>query len=354
MKPAFTAIVVCALAPAAWTQVFQANRNSSLAHFRMGETYFLNNNLQSAANEFREALNGDLDPKWTEVWAHIALGRIFTITDQRDRAVNEYKIARRTGDNTFDAQDQAASFLKALGAEVPLPVDHRPRTEPVEKVPADYTDEARIAELEGTVLLEGVIGEDGIARDLTVMRPLGLGLDEKAIESVRQWLFPPGQANRQATSSASSTTSVIAVDFLLQWKTSRWHLTGAAFDLPQGASRPEFLSTNYPNGDGIFLGRDTRDTIERGQILGVFGRPATATLVFEVNGQGRPANVRVRRASDSMWGSQAIAVIGEWRFKPGAKDGRPIPVPCSIDLMWGPRNITSAVVERFRGVYPGQ
>ncbi len=56
--------------------------------------------IQSAANEFREALNGDLEPKWTEVWAHINLGKIFDITGQRERAVNEYKLAIRTKDNT--------------------------------------------------------------------------------------------------------------------------------------------------------------------------------------------------------------------------------------------------------------
>ena len=69
------------------------NRNSSLAHYRIAEVFFLQNNYQSAANEFREALNGDLEPKWTEVWSHINLGKIFDITGQRERAVNEYKQA---------------------------------------------------------------------------------------------------------------------------------------------------------------------------------------------------------------------------------------------------------------------
>ena len=46
---------------------------------------------QSAANEFREALSGDLQPPWIEVWAHVDLGEIYELTGQRDRAVNEYK-----------------------------------------------------------------------------------------------------------------------------------------------------------------------------------------------------------------------------------------------------------------------
>ncbi len=86
--------------------------NSSLAHYRVAEIFLFQNNYQSAANEFRESLNGDLDPKWTEVWAHIKLGNIFDITGQRDRAVNEYNHALRTRDNTAGAQEQAAKFLK--------------------------------------------------------------------------------------------------------------------------------------------------------------------------------------------------------------------------------------------------
>ena len=76
----------------------------------MAEVYFLQDNFQSAANEFREALQGDLDPKWVEVWAHINLGKIFDVTGQRDRAVNEYKLALRTHDNTFGAQEEATRF----------------------------------------------------------------------------------------------------------------------------------------------------------------------------------------------------------------------------------------------------
>ena len=88
-------------------------RGSSLAHYRVAEVFFLQNNFQSAANEFRAALNGDMEPKWTEVWAHIKLGNIFDITGQRDRAVNEYNLAIRTKDNTQGAQEEAAKYLKA-------------------------------------------------------------------------------------------------------------------------------------------------------------------------------------------------------------------------------------------------
>lgn len=94
-----------------YQRALDINRFSSLAHYRTGEVFFLQNNYQSAANEFREALNGDLGPEWTEVWAHINLGKIFDITGQRERAVNEYQLAVRTRDNTQNAQDEAGKYL---------------------------------------------------------------------------------------------------------------------------------------------------------------------------------------------------------------------------------------------------
>jgi tetratricopeptide (TPR) repeat protein len=93
-------------------KALEVKRTSSLAHYRVAEVFFLQGNYQSAANEFREALNGDLDPKWIEVWSHLKLGNIFDITQQRERAVNEYTLAVRTKDNTQGAQEEAARFIK--------------------------------------------------------------------------------------------------------------------------------------------------------------------------------------------------------------------------------------------------
>ena len=95
-----------------YQKALETNRTSSLAHYRIAEVFFLQNNYQSAANEFREVLNGDGTPKWTEVWAHINLGKIFDITGQRERAVNEYNLAVRTKDNTQNAQEEAGKYLK--------------------------------------------------------------------------------------------------------------------------------------------------------------------------------------------------------------------------------------------------
>ena len=89
----------------------KANPRSSTAHFRRAELFLIEHNYQSAANEFREALNGDLQPAWIKVWSHLNLGKIFDITQQRDRAINEYHQAQRTNDNTRGALDEVEIYL---------------------------------------------------------------------------------------------------------------------------------------------------------------------------------------------------------------------------------------------------
>jgi periplasmic protein TonB len=55
----------------------------------------------------------------------------------------------------------------------------------------EYSEEARKAKYQGRVLLWVIVGQDGRPRDIHVQRSLGMGLDEKAIEAVRQWRFEP-------------------------------------------------------------------------------------------------------------------------------------------------------------------
>ena len=97
---------------AEFNKALDSNKNSSLAHYRVAEVFFLQRNYQAAANAYRECLNGDGEPKWTEVWSHIQLGKIFDITGQRERAVNEYRQALQTNDNTQGAEDEARRYIQ--------------------------------------------------------------------------------------------------------------------------------------------------------------------------------------------------------------------------------------------------
>ncbi|HEY1159137.1 MAG TPA: M1 family aminopeptidase [Terracidiphilus sp.] len=97
---------------AEYQKALEANSQSSLASYRIGELLFTQRNYQASVNAYRDALRGDGEPRWTEVWSHIALGKIFDITGQRDRAVNEYRLAVQTNDNTQGAVNEARQWLQ--------------------------------------------------------------------------------------------------------------------------------------------------------------------------------------------------------------------------------------------------
>ena len=67
----------------------------------------------------------------------------------------------------------------------------------ITKVQPQYSEEARQTRVEGTVVLSVVVGADGVAHELTVLRSLRPDLDQKAIEAVSQWKFRPGQKDGQ-------------------------------------------------------------------------------------------------------------------------------------------------------------
>jgi TonB family protein len=75
------------------------------------------------------------------------------------------------------------------GVSAPVPV-YRPEPE--------YSEEARKAKWQGAVLLQLVVDENGVPQDIKVIRSLGLGLDQKAIEAVQKWRFKPGQKDGKA------------------------------------------------------------------------------------------------------------------------------------------------------------
>jgi periplasmic protein TonB len=79
------------------------------------------------------------------------------------------------------------------------------------KVEPEYSEEARKAKFQGVVVLQVVVDEKGQPQNLRVVRTLGLGLDEKAIEAVKKWRFKPALRNGQPVAVAAT----IEVNFRL-------------------------------------------------------------------------------------------------------------------------------------------
>ena len=81
-----------------YQKALQANPQSSLAHYRIGEIFFNQRNYQSAINSYRDCLRGDGDPRWTEVWSGTCADRQDIRSDRPARPRREYRQALQTND----------------------------------------------------------------------------------------------------------------------------------------------------------------------------------------------------------------------------------------------------------------
>jgi TonB family protein len=63
---------------------------------------------------------------------------------------------------------------------------------PLYKIEPEYSVPARQAKIQGSVVLSMVVDASGLTRQISVLRPLGMGLDQQAMAAVSQWRFKPG------------------------------------------------------------------------------------------------------------------------------------------------------------------
>jgi TonB family protein len=79
------------------------------------------------------------------------------------------------------------------------------------KVEPEYSEEARKAKYQGTVVVYAEVDPNGRAMNLRIMQSLGLGLDEKALEAIKKWRFRPGYKDGKPVTVAAT----IEVNFRL-------------------------------------------------------------------------------------------------------------------------------------------
>ncbi len=79
------------------------------------------------------------------------------------------------------------------------------------KIDPDYSDEARRAKMSGRVMLKIVVDVKGVPSSISIVQPLGYGLDERAIEAVKHWRFKPGAKDGRAV----AVEAIVEVNFRL-------------------------------------------------------------------------------------------------------------------------------------------
>jgi periplasmic protein TonB len=92
------------------------------------------------------------------------------------------------------------ALIAAAGLIRPQEISHTTPPRVIHRTEPEYTKEALDAKIEGDVILSVTIGADGIPSDIRLVRGLGKGLDEKAIECLQQWRFSPGTSHGEPVS----------------------------------------------------------------------------------------------------------------------------------------------------------
>lgn len=175
----------------------------------------------------------------------------------------------------------------------------------ISKVQPEYTPEARAAGLQGSVILYAEVSPAGEVQNAEVIQGLGLGLDEKAIEAVRQWRFQPLMADGKPIRSAQS----VEVRFLLS-PAGSWRIARAGYrvTVPRG-ERVGQISRPFLNQ---YTSPEKQCLSERGTVI----------VEMQISKQGKPSQIRLVAEYGEGAGQAVTQVVPAWRFQPGLADGK--------------------------------
>lgn len=184
----------------------EARTGLAIVHFLLSEGLTTKKDLDGAAHELQEALR--LMPE--EAYWHFALGELYEKKGDHQGALNEYlrasqlvpddpglrstyeelenKPANAADEHSHSPKGQESGGPYAVGKAVSPPGilnQHEP----------PYSEEAREARYQGTLVMSVIIDAEGKVSDVRVVKPLGMGLDQQAVRTVRTWKFKPATRN---------------------------------------------------------------------------------------------------------------------------------------------------------------
>jgi TonB family protein len=176
----------------------------------------------------------------------------------------------------------------------------------------EYTEEARRAGVNTTVILQISVGTDGVPADIQVKRGSGFGLDEKAVETVQSWRFEP--AMKEGRPVQVSVT--IEVNFRLLASGHRDQNARLSFNLADGVRRPRLIRGTVPQNPPP-------------------GGLAKMRIHLIVEPNGKVSDLHAIEATDQAWAEQAMHEMKGWRFRPSTLNGAPQQVEGIFELTFG-------------------
>jgi TonB family protein len=152
-------------------------------------------------------------------------------------------------------RDQNRALPTAMNATARASAEKPPRA--IYSPEVEYTEEARLAKVEGACVVSLIVGVDGKPSNIVVIKKLGKGLDEKAVETVSKWKFEPGTRNGRPVLSRVNLT----LSFKLFGKT-----TDKFFELSEKAKGGD-AAAEFELANAFFAGKEIPKDEAQGRAL---------------------------------------------------------------------------------------
>ena len=206
-----------------------------------------------------------------------------------------------TGATSAAAQPDAPVHKIGGGVSAPAVISERKPVYPSEAMGID-----------GVVVLECVVETDGSVGDIRVVKPLDPALDQAAVAALEQWRFKPARKEGKAV------RALVDVEMAFTWG--------------QNIPRVDSMDVFKP-GPGVTVPTVLKEVKpaypSAAKDAGIQG---IVKLDCIVQPTGRVGDTRVTQSLDPDLDREAIRALKQWRFTPGQRQGKPVPVQVSVEI----------------------
>jgi len=178
-----------------------------------------------------------------------------------------------------------------------------------------YTRTAREKKIEGTVTIEGAFDVKGCMKVIRIVKTIGFGLDENALDALRSWRFSPATRNGEHVDAIAE----IDIDFSLAGGLPVEYDDIQTVRSAPGISAPTVIKRVEPR---------YTDEARQARLAG------TVILQAVIKTNGTADILKVVKPLPLGLTESAVEAIQQWRFRPAVRNGKEIPVPTNIEVVF--------------------
>lgn len=222
----------------------------------------------------------------------------------------------------------------AAFAQVPAPLrvgGEIKEPKKIKDVAPEYPEIARAARIQGVVILEVLIGEDGAVQEARVLRPAPT-LDQAALDAVLQWKYTPTLLNGQPVPIVMTVT----VTFSLNDKANQAPVAQTA--APDAPEPVRFKTASGVEMVPVRVGGDIKEPVKIKSVAPIYPPDAQrarvqGTVILEavIDTDGTVKQARVLRSAPGL-DESAVNAVRQWEYTPTIFNGVAVPVIMTVTV----------------------